>query len=72
MNEKYIEFIGNATGKLKYILDGIWSQNFKYDKKFVHYEHGSIDKYIPELKQRGFEIGTGVSWGRPTTYVSWE
>ena len=71
LKEQREEFIKGSEGKLRILLESIWSEYIMYKNKEVTFPLDT-NIYEEEFIKRGFECKVGSKWGQATFVVSWK
>jgi hypothetical protein len=63
MLQKREEFLGNAKGRLREILERIWVDKFKWGKSITTCKKGIYDDLKEELEELGFFVYSEMRYG---------
>lgn len=72
IEQKRDEFLGNAKGRLREVLERIWIDKFKWGKNMTCCKMGMFDDLQEEFEERGFYVTHERRYGEIMMCISWK
>lgn len=72
IEQKREEFLGNSQGRLRDLLERIWTDKFKWGKTFTCCKVGMYDDLKEELENMGFYVFSEMRYGEIMFCISWK
>jgi hypothetical protein len=70
ISHKKEEFLGNTGGRMRELLDRIWTDKFKWGKQVSSCKMGMYDDLKEELEELGFQVFYDQCYGEKMFCIS--
>lgn len=72
MEQKRAEFLGGSKGRLRELLERIWTDKFKWGKNYTCCRLGMYDDLKGTLEEMGFFVYHEMRYGQMMLCIQWK